>query len=370
MRVLVDAGPLFGPQSGVGSFTSGLLGALARMPDIEAAVYATTIRGRRALEASLPPSVRLRNLPIPGRLVTQAWRHLDRPPIEWIAGSCDIVHGTNYVVPPAKAPRVMTVHDLSPVRYPEMTDAIVRTYPERIRHALRSGAYIHTHSAFVAEEIVEYFGVERHRLAVVASGVPALAAEAGPAVVEQVRAKGSFVLAIGTIEPRKDYPSLLRAFEEVASQRRDTRLVIVGRSAQGSEVFAEAVARSPFRDRVDLLGYASSELAGELLRRARVLAYPSLYEGFGYPPLQAMSAGVPVVTTDAGAIPGTVGDAASVVPVGDAGAMAAAIDRLLADDAARDALIERGRAKVGEYSWERCAREMTDWYRQIEAGRR
>lgn len=367
MRVLLDAGPLFGPQSGVGSFTAGLLGGLAAMPGIDAAVYATTIRGRRDLERTLPAGVRLRNFPVPGRIVTQAWRRFGGPPLEWLTGRCDIVHGTNFVVPPARAVRVMTVHDLSPVRYPEMTDAIVRSFPDRIRTALRSGAWVHTHSPFVAEEIIEHFRVGPERVAVVASGVPALPPEARPDVVEQVRGKGSFVLAIGTIEPRKDYPSLLRAFEDVASQRTDIQLVIAGRPGRGSGSFAEAVSRSPVRQRIELLGYASPELAGELLRRAKVLAYPSLYEGFGYPPLQAMAAGVPVVTTDAGAVPGTVGDAACVVPVGDVGAMASAIDRLLDDAEWRAEMVERGRGRAAEYSWERCAREMAALYARIVA---
>ena len=368
MRVLIDAGPLLGPQSGVGSFTGGLLGALAAIPEIDAAAYATTIRGRRTLTQALPTGVQLRNVPVPGRVVSFAWRRFDGPPVEWVAGRCAVVHGTNYVVPPSRRPRVVTVHDMSPVRYPELCDAIVRSFPDRIRRALEGGAFVHTHSPFVADEIAEHFGVPRDRVAVVASGVPRMTPTARPEVAEEVQRKGSYILAVGTVEPRKDYTTLVRAFEQLAPDLPDVRLVIVGRAANGYETFADVVSRSPVSGRIEVLGYASPELLGELLRRAEVLAYPSLYEGFGYPPLQAMAAGVPVVTTDAGAIPGTVGDAATLVPVGDVDSMAGALGRLIDGSDSRAELIARGRSRAALYSWERCGREMASLYARIVDG--
>ena len=355
LRVLVDGGPLFGPQSGVGNYTSGLLAALAGRPEVDVSVYATTIRGRGHLAAVLPRGVGLRNFPVPGRVLTALWRRGDHPRIERIAGACDVVHGTNFVVPPARAAQLITIHDLSPVTYPQLCDALVLSFPDRIRRALARGAHVHTPSTFVAAEVVDHFDVDPSRVTVVASGIPSLAPAAPPEAVAEIDGFGRYILAVGTIEGRKDYPTLVRAFSAVAAAIPDVRLVIAGRRAGAAAALDAAISASPARNRIVVVGYAAGDYLGELLRRAAVLAYPSLYEGFGYPPLQAMVNGVPVVATDAGAIPETVGDAAEVVPVGDAAAMAAALLGVLGDEARRAALITRGRDRAARFSWERCA---------------
>jgi glycosyltransferase involved in cell wall biosynthesis len=133
------------------------------------------------------------------------------------------------------------------------------------------------------------------------------------------------------------------------------------------ERFESVVAASPWSDRVVRLGYVSQARRSRLLREATVFAYPSLYEGFGFPPLEAMVAGVPVVATTAGALPEVIGDGAELVAPGDADALAAAIDRLLVDDGARADLLARGRHRVEEFSWEECAAGLAALYRDAAA---
>ena len=141
--------------------------------------------------------------------------------------------------------------------------------------------------------------------------------------------RSRYILAIGTAEPRKDLPALVRAFDHIAADHDDLSLVLAGPPGWGEDALAAAVASSPSRDRVIRTGWLDAPVLAALLRRAALLAYPSVYEGFGFPPLQAMAAGVPVVATRAGSLPEVLGDAAVLVEVGDADALAGALDRVL-----------------------------------------
>jgi alpha-1,3-rhamnosyl/mannosyltransferase len=236
---------------------------------------------------------------------------------------------------------------------------------------------VHTPSAFVAREVVELLGADAGRVVAVASGVPAGPADAsgrgalasGPADASgrgALAGLGSwpYVLALGTIEPRKDLPALVRAFDAIADDHRDLRLVVAGADGWGSAPFDEAVARAAHRDRVVRLGYVTDAARGALLAGARVFAFPSRYEGFGFPPLEAMAAGVPVVATAAGALPEVLGDAAALVSPGDDDALASGLAVVLDDDARRDRLVRAGMARAAHYSWTSCAAGLVELYRR------
>jgi alpha-1,3-rhamnosyl/mannosyltransferase len=176
-----------------------------------------------------------------------------------------------------------------------------------------------------------------------------------------------YVLALGTVEPRKDLPSLLAAFDAAAARLPDVRLVVAGPDGWGQPAFDDALARTVHRDRVVRVGWVEDPVRAALLSGAWAYAYPSLYEGFGFPPLEAMAVGVPVVATTAGALPEVLGDAARLVPPGDTDALAEALVAL-DDDAERAALVERGRRRVGRFSWDACADGLTALYRRAVGG--
>jgi glycosyltransferase involved in cell wall biosynthesis len=293
------------------------------------------------------------------------WERWDYPPIEYWTGPVDVVHGTNFVVPPARrAARVVTVHDLTAVRFPELCTADTLRYPSLIRRAVNAGAWVHTPSAFVAREVVEAFAVSPERVRAIAHGVPEAGQIANGDIARGQRLAGGerFVLALGAIEPRKGLPLLVRAFDLIADADPDLCLVVAGPDGWGLQAFTDAVERSRHRQRIRRLSYVGAEDKAALLAAATAFAYPSLYEGFGLPPLEAMTAGVPVVATTAGALPEVLGDAAVLVPPGEVEAFADGLAEVVQEGAGCAARVERGRRTASTYSWDRCATGMLDLY--------
>ena len=364
LRVAVDATPLLGQRTGVGTFVAGALHALATDESLALSAYALSLTGRNAFAAHLPAGVRALHRPLIAGPLLQAWARADVPVAEWWTGPVDVVHGTNFCVPPTRTARqVVTVHDLTPIRYPELAHGGTRVYPALVRRAIARGAHVHTPSAFVAAEVVELLGADPERVHPIHHGVPAEAGNGDGARPAPSPVDGPYVLALGTVEPRKGLPALVAAFDAVAAAHDGLRLVVAGPDGWGMDAFDAALARAAHAAQVIRLGYVDDQGAAALLRGATVLAFPSLYEGFGLPPLEAMAAGVPVVATRVGALPEIVGDAACLVPPGDHEALAEALALVLGDDEVRAGLVKRGREQAARFSWRQCAAGLSRLYR-------
>jgi len=399
--VAIDATPLLGTRTGVGRFCAGALQALAPRPELEVAAFAVTWRRRQWLSPLVPPGVVVRQRAMPARPLHLAWSHFPGPAVEWFVGGVDVVHGTNFVVPPSRrAARVVTVHDLTMVRFPELCDRASLEFPRMVRRAVSGGAWVHTPSRFVADEVVAEFGADPDRVRVVYHGVRHVDAPAPgplpsatpsasrseplsepPSVPPSVPPSGPplgpslppgtarYILAVGTVEPRKDYPGLVRAFGAVADVRPDVALVIAGADGWGAEAFHEAVEASPWRRRIVPLGYVADDALERWLAGAELLAFPSVYEGFGFPPLEAMDCGVPVVATAAGAVPEIVGEAAVLVAPRDIDALAGALASVLDDAELRRTLVEQGRCHAARFTWQACGAGLTELYRDAVGAR-
>ncbi len=345
------------------------MSALAARPDVSLCAYALTWRGRQRLSDAVPAGVTATTRPIPARVVRELWeRGAGRPRAEDWTGPVDVVHATNYVAPPANAPVVVTVHDVTFLRFPELCTPDTLRYPTLLARAIARGATVHTPSEFVAAEVRAGFGVTANRVVAIHSGVPDV--RGGDAAAGAGRAGGSrYVLALGTVEPRKNLTTLVRAFDQVATADRDLRLVLAGPAGWDSARVQAAIDASTARDRVAQLGFVDEDTRADLLAGATTFAYPSIYEGFGFPPLEAMQAGVPVVAGDAGSLPEVLGDAALLVAPEDVDGLAHAIAHLTSlspADPERTAIVERGRACAEQYQWSTTGDQLVELYRSLQ----
>jgi glycosyltransferase involved in cell wall biosynthesis len=365
LRVAIDANPLIGERSGIGHVTARLLEGLAPRDDVEVTGYAITRTGRLDLAGLLPDGVRPATSWVPARIVHPLWARIAWPSIEHWTGPVDVVHSPNFIAPPAKVPVIVSVHDMAFAHSPELCRPEAAQLTPLLRRAIARGVVIHTGSDFVADEIRDLFDLPPERVVRVYSGIATPATSGDPARGRALAGGDRSLLAIGTIEPRKNLPGLVRAFDLVAATDPDVRLVIAGGDGWGVDALEAAVAASPFAARIVRLGYVPDADHADLLAGASVLAYPSLYEGFGHPPFEAMAAGVPVVTTTAGSLPEVVGDAALFVPPGDDAALADALTRVLTDDALRADLIARGRVRARAFPWSTAIDGFVDLYRSV-----
>lgn len=353
-RVALDATSLYDVPTGVGRFVLEVLREAASRPHLAVSAYAITLRGRDRLSELVPAGVAVahRSLPMAAQPLRAAWRLTDHPRVDRWIGPTDVVHGTNFVVPPTAAGAVVTVHDLTYLRFPEMCTREVLQYRELVARALGRGALVHTVSEFVRREVIDHYGLVPERVVAVPNGLTA--PKAGDAAAGRVLAGGErYVLAVGTIEPRKDLPSLVAAFDQAAGLDPELRLVLAGTDGWGADELADATGRAAHGDRIVRTGWVDERTRADLLAGALLLAMPSRYEGFGLPVLEAMAAGTPVVATTAGALPEVAGDAAVLVPIGDVDALAGALVDVTSDEAQRATLRERGLARAGAFTWQR-----------------
>ena len=366
LRVAFDATSLLGARTGVGEVTAYLLEALSARDELDISAYAVTWRGREKLEQVVPAGVTSATLAFPARATRVLWPRVATPKIERWTGAVDVVHATAFVAPPSAAPVLLTIHDLTFVRFPEMCTRDTLSYARLIRAALDRGATVHTYSDFVAEEVRTTFDLPAQRVVRV---YPGLAPTEGGDASRGRRVAGSdrYVLALATIEPRKNLPTLVRAFDAVADGDADLHLVIGGPDGWGVQAFDAACATARHRARVHRLGFVDDRDRRDLLAGAALLAYPSLYEGFGHPPLEAMQAGIPVVASNAGALPEVLGDAALLPDPFDVEAVADALARALADESLRDGLCRLGAQRAALYTWPRAADEVSRLYRRLAA---
>ena len=368
LRLALDAGPLLGPRTGVGHLTARLFEELAPRPDVEVRGFVISRTGRRDVQALLPPGVAAGTSALPARIAHTLWARVPWPTVEHWTGRVDVVHSPNFVAPPARVPVIVSVHDLAFAHSPELCRPDAAALVPLLRRAIARGVVVHTGSDFVAEEIRDFFALPAERVVRVYSGI-AGSEIAGDASAGRRLAGGErYVLALGTVEPRKNLPSLVRAFDALAADDPDVRLVVAGPDGWGVHAYDTAVRAAHHGDRVVRLGYVEERARVDLLAGAGVLAYPSIYEGFGHPPFEAMRAGVPVVTTRAGSLPEVVGDAALFVDVDDDDALADALSRVLTDDTLRAQLVALGHEQVQHFPWSRAADNFVALYRRV-AGR-
>jgi glycosyltransferase involved in cell wall biosynthesis len=385
MRVGLDATPLLGPRTGVGRYVAGLVDALALSGEVaELRLVPFTWRGagdlprtgRAAAPAAPGPPgapgaaaaravVRTRRRRVPARPLREVWARTPWPPVEWLAGRVDVFHATNFVAPPARrAGLVVTVHDLTYLRYPEMVTAASARYRELVPVGIGRGAVVCAPTAAVAGELRETYRIPPERMVVTPLGVDRRWLRAEPPDSAWLAARGlpeRYLLFVGSREPRKNLTTLLAAYRELLAGGEGLPLVLVGPAGWGEEPSLGGLPAGS----VLTPGYLDDDDLVRVVAGASALAYPSLYEGFGLPALEALACGTPVVAGDVPALREVLGEHAELVDPGDPGALASALAKAI-EDAGGPARAAR-RAHAATFTWERCAAATLGAYREAIA---
>ncbi|MEY2580464.1 MAG: hypothetical protein QOE09_313 [Ilumatobacteraceae bacterium] len=356
LRIAFDVGPLAGARTGVGQAVAGMRAALGYVDDLELVDYITSFRSR--------PPTGARRLPIPAMVAHRLWAVTDRPRADRFLGAPDVVHGTNYVVPPSRAQRVVSVYDCWFLRHPALASRDVHQSGRVLRRAIERGATVHASSEATAGEITDLFPgarVAAIRLAAVPIPEPSVAAPV-PVLVDR-----PFIAAIGTLERRKNLPVLVEAFGLLASERDEILLVLAGADGDDRPAINAAIDRLDpgTARRVVMTGRIDEPARSWLLHNAAVLAYPSLDEGFGFPLLDAMQVGLPIVASNRGSIPEVCGDAGVLCDADDVIALATNLDKAAFDGSTSARLVGAGATQLATFSWARCAADLAALYRRL-----
>ena len=403
LRVCLDVTPLLGVRTGVGRYVEALLGALAGLPagrgGLALAGAAFSLRNRGGL-ASLPQGVARRHRPVPARALQRAWMRADRPPVEWLAGRCDVFHATNFVLPPARrAAGVVTVHDLTFLRYPELVTAQVLRYRELVPRSVARAAQVLCPSEAVAQEVAAEFGLAPERVRVTPLGVSAdwfAAAAPPPAQRAALGLPERYVLFVGTREPRKNLGVLLRAHAAARAQDPHVpQLVLAGPAGWGAGPGGAGAGpggwgAGPGGAGADLpsppvcarpagtagahkpeavpdclaLGYLPSDALRAVVAGAEAVALPSVYEGFGLPLLEALAAGTRVLASDLPVHREVAGTHARYTDAGDEDGWAQALLELAGADRGDPG---PGRDWAARWTWAACAEATAAAYRDAAA---
>ncbi len=359
-------------SAGIARYIYNLCRALQASSEFEYHIFTGEASAKRTLSQV---SLHLTRWPTASPSLRIAWEQLAFP-LHLLKGRFDLCHACAYVSPVlARGPSVVTVYDISFALYPGYFRAGNRLYltwgtGRSVKHARRVIAI----SESTKRDLVRSFNLRPDKVDVIPPGVePEFFAAADLRALERVRSARNlpeqFVLYVGTLEPRKDIPGLIRAFARCKARLGlSHRLVLAGGRGWMDQEIGRAIHEANAEQDVILPGFIPQSELPYWYRAADAFVYPSRYEGFGMPPLEAQACGTPVITTNASSLPEAVGDAALLFPPGDEAKLELALERLLTDRALRDDLCLRGTERARRFTWERAARATVEVYRRALNG--
>jgi len=311
--------------------------------------------------------------PISDAWFARLWHRARLPiPIELWTGSLDLLHAPDFTLPPVRkgTRTLLTVHDLSFIRAPETATDNLRAYLNNVvPRSVHRADHILADSAATKHDLITLYNVPTEKVSVLYSGVePRFKPLDGEKLVQDVRkkygiGKSPFILSLGTVQPRKNYVRLVQAFAQLDAP--DFKLIIVGGKGWLSTPLFEEIGRLNLNERVQLPGFADDEDLPALYNAAELFVYPSLYEGFGLPPLEAMACGTPVVVSNTSSLPEVVGEAGLLVDPLDVGAIAQSMQLVLSDASLYQTLRQKGLEQASQFTWTKAASELVGIYQDL-----
>jgi glycosyltransferase involved in cell wall biosynthesis len=375
-HITLDYTPAIHQSAGIGRLTRELIHALLALNAPHQ--FKLFVMGRANGEVRMSnstPDIR-HSLLLSDRWFHRLWFKANLPlPVQWFAGPCDLYHATDFVLPPTlpNTKTVLTVHDLSFERDPGSAVPTLLAFLRKVVPAsARRASHIVADSHATAHDLTELYGIAPEKITVIHSGVSERfqVSDIRHQIEEaaRIRAKyaigdAPFVLTVGTMQPRKNHLGLVRAFANLQSPI--SNLVISGGKGWLYDEVMHEVQRLGLSERVKFIGYADDDDLPALYRAASVFAFPSFYEGFGLPPLEAMACGVPVVTSNTSSLPEVVGDVGLTVNPHDLDALASALNTAMTDEAWRAQAIVRGIERAKTFTWQRAAEQLLGVYERV-----
>ncbi len=378
-RIGIDVTSALTQGGGIGRYTRELVHAL---------VQVDKQHQYHLFSAKPPPTLPVPN-PLPqGETIThhtsrltdrwlyRLWYRLQIPlPVQWFTGPLDLFHSPDFVLPPVsgRIPTLLTVHDLSFRHYPEhFTPALVNYLNRVVPRSVARASHILADSQATQNDLINLWGVPETKITVLYSGVnPVFRPIEKEGELKQVRQKYQmsewpYLLSVSTIQPRKNYQMLIRAFKPI-SQSWPHHLVIAGGKGWLYEETLAEVERQGLQGRVHFLGFVADEDLPALYTQATLVLFPSFYEGFGLPLLEAMACGVPVVSSDASCLPEVVGGAGRLLNPHDEAAWTDTVHKLLLDGRERGRLVAAGFRQAHQFTWKKAARQLIGIYQSLLA---
>jgi glycosyltransferase involved in cell wall biosynthesis len=377
MRIGIDYTAAVHQGGGIGRYTRNLIRALANCDtDSQYTLFVAGGWGDGDGLGPLAANFRVRSVPLSDRWMHVLWQRLRLPiSIHRITGPLDLFHSPDFVLPPTgHTPAILTVHDLSFLRLPQFFVAGFREYLEgAVARSVKRATHILADSECTRRDLLELMGVQPERVSVLYPGVearfqPVEDAVALSRVRNRYRLPDRFILGLSTLQPRKNFEGLIEAYSHLLADRgeepeiADLDLVIGGGKGWMYEGLSAIVERLGLDERVRFIGFVEDDDLPALYGLASAFAFPSWYEGFGLPVLEAMACGTPVVAADNSSLPEVVGEAGLLVDAADPEALAEALARLLTDRDLAAHLVRTGRNQAQRFTWEAAARQLLDLY--------
>lgn len=370
-KVTVDYTPAYEQGGGIGRYVRELVHALSEVDPTNE--YRLFVSGCAISPLKkIGDNFKWATTRVSQKWLARLWHRARIPlPVEAISGSTDLFHATDFVLPPTqrKTRTILTVHDLSFIRTPETAKASLRRYLETVvPRSLRRATHVLADSQSTKDDLVDIYGVKPESVSVLLSGVDSRFKPS--TLTDTMREKyfipnRPYVLAVGTVQPRKNYARLVHALAELHQMGIDVSLVIAGGKGWLEDEIYEAVNKTGLRNFVRFTGFVDDADLPALYSDAVCTAFPSLYEGFGLPVLESMACKTPVLTSNVSSLPEVAGDAALLVDPHDVGEISVGMYRLITDDELRRQLIQRGANRIVDFSWQQTARELTSIYERV-----
>lgn len=370
--VAIDYTPAYEQGGGIGRYVRELVAALAHHDTRTR--YQLFVSGASPQQLPPRPGDNFAFCPtrIPPIWLARGWHRARLPiPVEVFTGKVDLYHATDFVLPPTRRgiPTLLTVHDLSFVRVPETASPSLKAYLDRVvPRSVQRATHILADSQATKDDLIALYRTPPEKITVLLSGVDARFKRVeDPIQQNAVREKYGiparpYIFSVGTVQPRKNYPRMVETLARLRAKGHDIGYVIAGGKGWLADPLYTTIKATGMEAYVHLIGFADDADLPALYSAAACSAFPSLYEGFGLPVLEAMACGTPVVTSNVSSLPEVAGDAAPCIDPTDTDALTAALDKLLTDEIWRASLIRRGYERAAMFTWDRAARELIRIY--------